>query len=196
MHVTRRDDVGRASSRIDGRAHGVRLVVDADAGRDALARLDRDRERCLVDRFVLGRHQLEAELVAAPGGQREADPAARLACHEVDRVRSDVLGSHDEVALVLAILVVDDDDHLPGGDVLERLVDGCEPDLLACRRAHRVRTDQLLDVLGHDVHLQVHCTAGLGGSQGRALERLGDERDVERAFVDASDRQRDAVDGD
>jgi hypothetical protein len=27
-----------------------------------------------------------------------------------------VLGGHDEVALVLSVLVVDDDDDLPGGD--------------------------------------------------------------------------------
>ena len=32
-------------------------------------------------------------------------------------------GRHHEVALVLAVLVVDDDDHLAGGDVLQRLLD-------------------------------------------------------------------------
>ena len=44
-----------------------------------------------VRRLVLGRHQLEAELVAALGRQREADPAAGLARHEVDRVGRDEL---------------------------------------------------------------------------------------------------------
>ena len=49
--------------------------------------------------------------------------AARVRGHEVDRVRRDVLGRHHEVALVLAILVVDDDDHPAGGDLLKRLLD-------------------------------------------------------------------------
>ena len=40
---------------------------------DALARLDRDRERRLEGRLVLGRHQVEAELVAALGWERQAD---------------------------------------------------------------------------------------------------------------------------
>ena len=96
-----------------------------DAGRDAVARLDRDRERGLERRLVLGRHQVEAELVAALGRQREADQPARLLGHEVDRLGRRELGGEHEVALVLAVLVVADDDHLAGADVLERLLDRC-----------------------------------------------------------------------
>ena len=105
------DEVARAAARVDGDLDRVRAVVRRDAGRDALARLDRDRERRLQRRLVLRRHQVEAELLAALGRQREADEAARLLGHEVDRLGRHELRRHHEVALVLAVLVVADDDH-------------------------------------------------------------------------------------
>ena len=73
--------------------------------------------------LVLGRHQVEAERVAAFGGQRQADQAAALFRHEIDRLRGGELGRHRQVALVLAVLVVADDDHPPAADLLDRLLD-------------------------------------------------------------------------
>ena len=113
-------------------------------------------------RLVLGRHQLEPELVAALGRQRQADPARgrRVA---MKLMASGVANSAAivEVALVLAVLVVDDDDHPPGGDVLERLLDGREAQPRATARlrtgsSRPAPTQQLLDVLRQHVHLQVH----------------------------------------
>src|SRR5690606_9750747 len=46
--------------------------------------------------------------------------------HEVDEVGRDDLGRRDEVALVLAVLVVDDDDELAVADVVEGVLDGVE----------------------------------------------------------------------
>ena len=43
--------------------------------------------------------------------EREADEAAAVGGHEVDVLGRDGLGRHAEVALVLAVLVVDEDDH-------------------------------------------------------------------------------------
>ena len=45
-----------------------------------------------------------------------------------------LLGGHREVALVLAILVVDDDDHAAGADGVDRLLDRGERRRLACAR--------------------------------------------------------------
>src|SRR5262249_27399015 len=50
---------------------------------------------------------------------READQAARVRRHEVDVLGRDELGREHEVALVLAILVVDQDHHLAGADLVE-----------------------------------------------------------------------------
>src|SRR5262249_49934967 len=55
--------------------------------------------------------------------QRQADQPARLFGHEVDRLRGHELGGHHQVALVLAVLAVADDDHPPAADFLERFLD-------------------------------------------------------------------------
>ena len=72
------DQVARRGLGVDGDLDRAGAVGGRDAGGDPVARLDRDRERGLERRLVLGRHQVEAELVAALGGQREADQAAPL----------------------------------------------------------------------------------------------------------------------
>ena len=95
-------------------------------GRDAVARLDRDRERRAELRLVLVGHLAEPELVAALGGQAEADQPAAVRRHEVDGVGRDELRGDREVALVLAVLVVDDDDEAARADLVDRLLDGGE----------------------------------------------------------------------
>ena len=45
--------------------------------------------------------------------------------HEVDRFGGCVLCGHDEIAFVLAIFVVDHDDHSGGADAFDGALDGC-----------------------------------------------------------------------
>ena len=61
-------------------------------------------------------HQRQLQLVEPLALDRQADHAARVADHERHRLGRDLLGRHDEVALVLAVLVVDDDDDLAARD--------------------------------------------------------------------------------
>ena len=122
-HVSGLHEVRGPALGVDRDLDGVRAVVRGDAGGDAFARLDRDGERGFERRLVLGRHQVEPELVAAFGGQRQADQPATLLGHEVDRLGRGELRGHRQIALVLAILVVADDDHLALADVLDRLLD-------------------------------------------------------------------------
>ena len=61
-------------------------------------------------------HQRNLELVEPLAGHRHADQAAAVLRHEVDRLGRHLLGGHRQVAFVLAILVVDDDDHLAAAD--------------------------------------------------------------------------------
>ena len=46
--------------------------------------------------------------------------------HEVDVLRPHELGGHDQVALVLAVLVVHDHDHAAGAEFVEEFGDGGE----------------------------------------------------------------------
>ena len=71
-------------------------------------------------RTIIGRPELVALLL----GEREADEPAAVRGHEVDVLGRDALGGDAEVALVLAILVVHEDDHATGADFLQRLFDG------------------------------------------------------------------------
>ncbi len=75
---------------------------------------------------VRGAHQAQAQLLDAGAGEREADQAARMAGHEVDRLGGGELGGDDEIALVLAVLVIDQDEHPPGPRLLDELLDGGE----------------------------------------------------------------------
>ena len=119
-------------ARVDRHLHRARAVEGGDARGDALPGLDRGGERGTEAALVLGREQIKAQLVAALGGQREADQAARLLGHEVDGVVGRELGRQHEVALVLAVLGVADHDHPPRADLLEGILDVAEG-----RAAHR-----------------------------------------------------------
>ena len=117
-------DLARAGARVDRHLDRARAVGGGYARGDAVTRLDRDREGGLERGLVLGGHQVEPQLLTALGRERQADQPAALFGHEVDRLRSGELGGKREVALVLAIFVVNDDDHAPLANVFERLLDG------------------------------------------------------------------------
>src|SRR3546814_4871205 len=90
------------------------------AGGEALGGLDADGEGGVVRRVVVAHHRRQPELGAALAGERQAHQPTRMGDHEVDVGRLDQLGGHDQVALVLAVLVVDDHDHAPGAQFFER----------------------------------------------------------------------------
>ena len=70
--------------------------------------------------------QPEAELVGTRLGQAQADLPARVGHHEVERLRRRELRRDHQVALVLAVLVVDDDDEPALADLFDCLLDGGE----------------------------------------------------------------------
>src|SRR6185312_3247803 len=58
---------------------------------------------------------------------RHADDAAGVPDHERDGFGSGPLGGHDQIAFVLAILVIDDDHHAPGFEIRDDLIHRIEP---------------------------------------------------------------------
>src|SRR5262249_39419960 len=121
--VSRLDDVDGALRRVDRDLGGARAVLRRGPGRDAFARFDRHRERRLERRLVAIGHLTQPELVAALLGQRQADETARVSGHEVDRLGRRELRRDRQVAFVLAIRGVDDDDELALADVLDGVLD-------------------------------------------------------------------------
>ena len=132
------DVVGPALG-VDGHLDGARAIGRRDAGGHPVARLDRLREGGLEARRVLGHHGPQVELFAALRGEREADQAAAVGRHEVDRLGRDELGRHGEVAFVLAALVVADHDHAAGADVGQGFVDRGEVGRVAPLVGRRAR---------------------------------------------------------
>jgi hypothetical protein len=116
----------RAGVVVDRDADGVRAIGRRDAGRHAVARLDRDREGGAEGRGVvaLGHHHRQPQLRDPVFRQREADEAAPVLGHEVDRLGRDRVGGHAQVALVLAVLVVGQDDLAAGADLGDADLDG------------------------------------------------------------------------
>ena len=65
-------------------------------------------------------------MVDAVLGEREADQPASMGRHEVDRLRGRHLRRDDEIALVLAILVIDQDVHAAIARLVDDFLDGGE----------------------------------------------------------------------
>src|SRR5690606_1322802 len=92
----------------------------------ALGRFDRYREirRAPLVRAV--HHQRQAQLLAPLARQRQADQTSRVARHEIDVLRANLRRGHHEIALVLAILVVEDHDHLAAPHGVDDVLDAVE----------------------------------------------------------------------
>ena len=131
--IPQREDVTGASEvfgpggGIEQCVHGRAAVGGRDAGGRALPGVDRHRERGALALGVVGDHEREAQLVEARPLDRHADHAARVADHERHLLGRHGFGGHDQVALVLAVGVVDDDHDLTacdGGDGVLDLGEG------------------------------------------------------------------------
>ncbi len=103
-------------------------VARRDAGRGALGEIDADGESSAVRLGVLRRHhhRRQIEIVAAFTGETHADHPGRVPHEERERLGCGGVGGHDQVAFVLAVLVVRDHHDLTAGDGGDRVLDGVE----------------------------------------------------------------------
>ena len=114
----------RRGVRVEERLGGEGPVVGGDAGGGALEGIDGDGEGGEVAGGVVGDHHGQVQLLEPPGGEGHADEPAGVLAHEVDGLGRGELGADGQVALVLPVLVVDDDDELAGPDVFDCLLHG------------------------------------------------------------------------
>ena len=98
-------------------------VGGRDARRRAVAIVDRNRERGAVLLRVVLHHLGQVQLVEPSAFHRNADDARGVAHEERDHLRSRAVRRHDEVALVLARLVIHDDHGPAGGEVADGVLD-------------------------------------------------------------------------
>ena len=126
--VARTAQIGRDRGGIDGHVNGGGAIGGRDAGGDAEPPLgiDADGERGGQLLGVPLGHLRQAELVAALTGERQTDQPPPVQGHEIDHLGRGQLRGTDEIALVLAILVVGHDDDLAVSQVVDGLLDGAE----------------------------------------------------------------------
>ena len=101
-------------------------VRGGDPGRDFAGGVDGDGELGALRLPVVADHQLQPDSVAPFAGHRQADQAATVPCHEVDRLRCRVRGRHHEIALVLTVLVVNEHHHAAVSELGDEIVYGVE----------------------------------------------------------------------
>ena len=118
--------VGRAG-RVGQQAHGGGPIGCGDPGPHPVAGVDGDGVGGAVLVLVHRVHRQQPEPVADGPVQRHAQVSRRVAHHEGDEFGRGHLRGEDKVTLVLAVLVVDDDDGLTRRDIGDRPFDGVQP---------------------------------------------------------------------
>ena len=111
-------------SRVD-RGQDSRCAVSSGySGRDAFPGFDGDGKRRPQKRCIIRDLHGEVQFVAAFFRQRHTDQPTRVGRHEVYDFRRNFFSRTDEVALVFAVFVVNDNNHAPvaniGGGVFNR----------------------------------------------------------------------------
>ena len=129
--MARPDEISRAHIAVGKRAHGVGALLGRDAGGQPVLDVDRDGEGGAERRVVRGHHRIEPQAPRLARRQRRTDDAAGVADDEGHLLRRAERGCDDEVALVLAIVVIGDDDDLAAGEGFDGLGDIVEHGSLA-----------------------------------------------------------------
>jgi hypothetical protein len=103
--------------RIDRHMNRRGPIRRRDSRRNVFPRIDRHGEGRAEGGGVLNRLLREMEFFDSLGSQGETDQPTGMFGHEVDGLGRHVLGGNDEIAFVLAIFVIDEDDEFPLLDV-------------------------------------------------------------------------------
>src|SRR5438132_347086 len=127
---TKREDVARPCqifrprTWIDCRQDRLRTVVRGNSRFDASPpRIDRDRKGSAAAGSISRDHQTQLKGICSLTSNSQADQSPRMSGHEVDGFRSDHLRSNYEIALVLAVFVIDEHDHTSRLELCECLTD-------------------------------------------------------------------------
>ena len=122
-HVAGTGEIPRLRGRIRGGLRGDSPIGRRYPRARRLLRLDRHAERGGELGRVLPHHERNVQTVQPVPGHRKADQTPTVLRHEVDQLGGRLLGRDRQIAFVLAVLVVDDDDHPPLANRVHRLVD-------------------------------------------------------------------------
>ena len=140
-------EIGGAAVAVGERAHGVAALLGRDAGGQAVAHVDRDGEGGAERGVVVRHHRIEMQPPRLLGAERRADDAGGVADDEGHLLRRAERGGDEQVALVLAVVVVGDDHDLALGEGLDRGIDA----VVGIGHAYSLKVVQAGGVNGHAV---------------------------------------------
>ena len=124
-HMPRAAEMRGLCLRIEQHLHRVAALKGRDSRRRIIG-INADGERRLVIVRVVLHHLPDLKFVETAAGDRRADQSARMRRHKIHVLRCERLGGDDDVALVLPVLIINDDEHLPISDILDCLCNRCK----------------------------------------------------------------------
>ena len=98
-------------------------VFGRNPGCGAVAIVDRHGKGGAVNRVVIGDHRRQMEPLSDVPGQRRADDAASVADDKGQLLGCGVHRGNDQVALILAVIIIGHDNDLAGGKCVDCLAD-------------------------------------------------------------------------
>ena len=146
------DKIGAAGIAVGERADRRGAVVGRDAGRRAVAVIDRDRKGGAVDRVAVGDHRREMQPPRDLAGHRRTDDAAGVADDKRHLLGRRMRRRKDQVALVLAVVIIGDDDDLATGEGVDGVAHAILRHVL-CSRPDRAAIPSLEAVGGEEVRV-------------------------------------------
>jgi hypothetical protein len=120
-NVARADEIGRAGVGVGEVADRGGAIIGRNAGRCTVPVVDGYCERRRMGAFVLGHHRRQVQPAGLLARHRRADDARGVAHDEGHLFRRAMHGRDDQVALVLAAVIVHDDNDLAALEGTKRL---------------------------------------------------------------------------
>ena len=105
--------------------NGLSSIGGGNAGANAGGGVHRYRKRSAERRGVVRHHHRDTQLSDALFGERQTDQPTAMGRHKINCFRSDFLGSHAEIAFVLAVFIIHQNDHLTAANIGDRRFDSC-----------------------------------------------------------------------
>ncbi|MBA7608842.1 hypothetical protein ES703_16025 [subsurface metagenome] len=111
-HMTRPCQILRLRIRIKKDLECLPAVLGGDAGGGIFNSIHADGKGSFVQGGIPVYHGRQSQLLGPLLGKRYTDKSPPIAHHEVDVFRAGLLRQHDEIPLILTLLIIRDDYHL------------------------------------------------------------------------------------
>ncbi len=141
MDMSGTAEIGSHRLGIGKRTQCHRAVMSRDSGSTPGKQIDGNGERSSEHRGVVLNLMGKPELLTTRYCQRSAKLAASIGDHEIDMFRRNLLCGHDQVALVLAVFIINHNNETSGTEFFYSLLDSVEANFFIV--THRMLDFQL-----------------------------------------------------